>query len=149
MVLGPIESTFDLKKCSEWQERDPFDYLGVCDELLWGRILVAVPEVLEEDAAISDDDRIAKEKVLRMVEAEQRARRIQAVTDEANRRASAAGVRFRSGDDSLVSDTGVPIVPQYSQTERREQYTPPSPTAAPEGMDGDADRSLPPLRLQK
>ena len=100
-------------------------------------VAVAVTEVVEEDAALSDDDRIAKEKVRRMVEAEERARRIQA----------AAGVRFRSGDDSLVSDTGVPIVPQYSRADRRE-YTPP-PTVAPEGIEGDADRSLPPLRLQK
>jgi hypothetical protein len=84
-----------------------------------------------------------------MFEAKQRPRRIQAVADEANRRASAAGVRFRSGDDSLVSDTGVSIVPRYSQAKRREQYTPP-PTLAPEGIEGDAgDWSLPPLRLQK
>ena len=100
-------------------------------------VAVVVSEVVEEDAALSDDDRIAKEKVRRMVEAEERARLIQA----------AAGVRFRSGDDSLVSDTGVPIVPRYSRTDRRE-YTPP-PTVAPEGIEGDADRSLPPLRLQK
>ena len=99
-------------------------------------VAVAVSGVIEEDVAISDDDRIAKEKVRRMVEAEQRARLIQA----------AAGVRFRSGDDSLVSDTGVPIVPRYSRTDRRE-YVPP-PTVASEGMEGDGDRSLPPLRLQ-
>ena len=66
-------------------------------------VAVAVTEVVEEDAAISDDDRIAKEKVQRMVEAEQRARRIQA----------AAGVRFRSGDDSLLNIFGRAVVPQF------------------------------------
>ena len=106
-------------------------------------VAVAVTEVVEEDVAISDDDRIAKDKVLRMVEAEQKARRIQASAEEARR----SGVRFRSGDDSLVSDTGVPIVPRYSRADRRE-YAPP-PTVASEGIEGDADRSLPPLRLQK
>ena len=55
--------------------------------------------------------------VLRMVEVEQRARQIQAATEEANRRAA---VRFLSGNDSLVSDTGVPTVPLCSQPEQRE-----------------------------
>ena len=104
------------------------------------RIIAAqVPDLADRYSDTESKRKVGRglEKVQRMVEAEQRARLIQA----------AAGVRFRSGDDSLVSDTGVPIVPRYSRTDRRE-YTPPL-TVAPEGIEGDADRSLPPLRLQK
>ena len=132
-----------LRRKSGKSDEPLLDVGGDGKEMPAAAIAVAVTEVVEEDVAISDDDRIAKEKVLRMVEAEQRARRIQVAAEEARRSA----VRFRSEDDSLVSDTGVPIVPRYSRTDRRE-YTPP-PTVAPEGIEGDADRSLPPLRLQK
>ena len=135
IVLGFLAVV--LRRDSGKSDAPLLDVGGDGKEIPPAAVAVAESEVIEEDVAISDEDRIAKEKVQRMVEAEQRARRIQA----------AAGVRFRSGDDSLVSDTGVPIVPRYSRTDRRE-YAPPL-TVASEGMEGDADRSLPPLRLQK
>ena len=87
----------------------------------------------------------AKEKVQQMIQAEQMSRR----------RSAGGGVTFRSGDDSLVSDTGVPTVPRYSQKEIR-GYAPPPIPAVQNGTEveceGDKrdqhDRSLPPLQLQ-
>ena len=87
----------------------------------------------------------AKDKVQQMIEAEQMSRR----------RSAGGGVRFRSGDDSLVSDTGVPNVPRYCQTETRAYAPPPSPAVQNGGdVEGGSDkrdqhgRPLPPLQLQ-
>ena len=87
----------------------------------------------------------AKDKVQQMIEAEKMSRR----------RSAGGGVRFRSGDDSLVSDTGVPNVPRYSQTETRTYAPPPSPAVPNDGnVEGESDerdqrgRPLPPLQLQ-
>lgn len=87
----------------------------------------------------------AKDKVQQMIQAEQMSRRPSA----------GGGVTFRSGDDSLVSDTGVPTVPRYSQKKTRGYAPPPIPAVqngTEVGRGGDKrdqhDRSLPPLQLQ-
>ena len=93
----------------------------------------------------------AKERVQQMIEAEQLSRaRMEAAVDDGKRPA----VRFRSGDDSLVSDTGVPHVPTYSQSQTR-GYVPPPPAAPIPAVSNDGDvesgngQPLPPLQLQK